>query len=201
MVLKKFFDKFRRGLARTRDRLAGSLRSLFTIGRKIDADFLDELEEALILGDIGVETTQKIVEDLKAAYHDREIEKGEDLLEVIKRDLKASLGDVDRSLHFAPSGPTVILVAGVNGAGKTTSIAKLAQMFVNDGRKVLLAACDTFRAAAVEQLSIWAERVGVDIVRHKMGSDPAAVAFGAAEAAISRGIDVLIADTARRLHT
>ncbi|MDP6380192.1 MAG: signal recognition particle-docking protein FtsY [Phycisphaerae bacterium] len=201
MVLKKFFDRFRKGLTKTREKLGSGLRSLFTIGRKIDAAFLDELEETLILGDIGVETAMKIVEDLKQQYRDREIQKGEDLLAIIKRDLVATLGEADREIHMAPSGPTVILVAGVNGSGKTTSIAKLSKMFIDQGRKVLLAACDTFRAAAVEQLAIWSERVGVDMVRHKMGSDPGAVAFDAADAAVGRDIDILIVDTAGRLHT
>jgi fused signal recognition particle receptor len=177
------------------------VRGLFRAGRKIDKQFLEELQETLILADVGVAATRRIVEDLQARYHDREIEKGDDLLAIIKKDLKDALGEADRSLHFAPSGPTVILVAGVNGSGKTTAVARLARLMVSEGRKVLLACCDTFRAAADEQLAVWAKRVGVEMVRHQPGADPGAVAFDAAEAAVARGADVLLVDTAGRLHT
>jgi len=201
MVMKKWLGKLTEGLAKTRSKLADGVRGLFRAGRKIDADFLDELEEVLILGDVGVATTTRIIKDLQSRYRDREIEKGDDLLAIIKRDLEESLGDADRAVHFAPSGPTVILVAGVNGSGKTTAVARLARLFHKEGKEVLLAACDTFRAAADEQLAIWAQRVGVDMVRHRMGADPGAVAFDAAEAAVARGADVLLVDTAGRLHT
>ncbi len=201
MVMKKWLGKLTEGLAKTRSKLADGVRGLFRAGRKIDADFLDELEEVLILGDVGVATTTRIIKDLEGRYRDREIEKGDDLLAIIKRDLKESLGDADRAVHFAPSGPTVILAAGVNGSGKTTAVARLARLFHTEGKEVLLAACDTFRAAADEQLAIWAQRVGVNMVRHRMGADPGAVAFDAAEAAVARGADVLLVDTAGRLHT
>jgi len=201
MVLGKWLNKLTDGLAKTRSKLAQGVRSLFRIGRKIDAEFLRELEETLILGDVGVAATRRITEDLKTRYHDREITAADDILGIIKRDLKDSLAEGAKGFNANPSGPTVILVAGVNGSGKTTAVARLAKFFLGEGKSVLMAACDTFRAAADEQLGIWAERVGVDIVRHKMGADPAAVAFDAAAAAVARKIDVLLVDTAGRLHT
>ena len=201
MVLGKWLNKLTDGLAKTRSKLAQGVQSLFRIGRKIDAEFLRELEETLILGDVGVAATRRITEDLKTRYHDREITAADDILGIIKRDLKDSLAEGAKGFNANPSGPTVILVAGVNGSGKTTAVARLAKFFLGEGKSVLMAACDTFRAAADEQLGIWAERVGVDIVRHKMGADPAAVAFDAAAAAVARKIDVLLVDTAGRLHT
>jgi len=197
----KWLSKLTAGLTKTRSKLADGVRSLFRVGRKVDAAFLRELEETLILGDVGVAATRRIIEDLKTRYRDREIAPGDDLLGVIKRDMKESLGGSDQSVRFNPAGPTVIMVVGVNGTGKTTAVARLARLFVNDGKSVLLAACDTFRAAADEQLAVWAGRVGVDIVRHRVGSDPGAVAFDAAQAAVARKIDVLLVDTAGRLHT
>jgi fused signal recognition particle receptor len=201
MVMKKWLGRLTEGLAKTRSKLADGVKDLFRAGRKIDADFLDELEETLILGDVGVDTTLRICEDLKERYRGREIEKGEDLLALVKRDMKETLGQADRSVNFAESGPTVIFVAGVNGAGKTTAVARLARLFHDEGKSVLLAACDTFRAAADEQLAVWADRVDVDMVRHQPGADPGAVAFDAADAALSRDADVLLVDTAGRLHT
>lgn len=199
--MANWFSRLTRGLAKTRSRITDGLQDLFRAGRKIDAEFLEQLEETLILADIGVQTTMHIIDDLSERYRDREIEKGEDLLAIIRRDLLASFEDADRSVHFNPDGPTVIMIAGVNGSGKTTACARLARLFHTEGKSVLLAACDTFRAAADEQLAIWAERVDVDMIRHKMGADPGAVAYDAAEAALARGIDVVLADTAGRLHT
>ena len=201
MVMKGWLAKLSQGLAKTRSRLADGLRDLFRAGRKIDAEFLEQLEETLILADVGVAATTRILNDLKARYRDREIQPGDDLLALIKVDLKETFGQADREVHFAPVGPTVILVAGVNGSGKTTAVARLARLFLAQDKKVLLACCDTFRAAADEQLAIWATRVGVDMIRHQPGADPGAVAFDAAEAAVARGIDVLVVDTAGRLHT
>jgi fused signal recognition particle receptor len=194
-----FFSRLVAGLSKTKQKFTSRIRELF--GRKIDDATIDELEELLILADIGVEATTKIIDDLRTAYREKKIEKGSDFLERLKEDLKQSLTEKDNEIHFAESGLTVIMVVGVNGTGKTTSIAKLAHKLSSEGRKVLLAASDTFRAAAAEQLGIWAGRAKVDIVRHQSGSDPAAVAFDAAEAAISRGCSVLIVDTAGRLHT
>jgi fused signal recognition particle receptor len=197
----KWLTKLTEGLTKTRSKLADGVRSLFRIGRKIDADFLRQLEETLILGDVGVATTRKIVDDLKTRYRDREITADDDLLGVIKNDLKAALKDGGDGLKVNPDGPTVVMIVGVNGSGKTTAVARLAQLMLGEGKTALLAACDTFRAAADEQLAIWAERVGVDIVRHRVGADPGAVAFDAAQAAVARKVDYLLVDTAGRLHT
>ncbi len=188
-------------LSKTRDKISSSLTTVLSIGRKIDDELLDELEETLISDDIGVETTERLITELREAYRARKISKSEDIIPFLKEHMKTYWPPEDRQLHTAASGPTVILVAGVNGTGKTTSIAKLAYIFHRNGKKVIVAACDTFRAAAVEQLTIWAERIGVQIVKHQDGSDPAAVAYDACEAALARGTDILILDTAGRLHT
>jgi len=195
------FAKLKAGLAKTRSKIASGLAAILTVGRKIDADTLDELEDLLVSSDIGIRTTMAIIEDLSARYKDREIKSSEEIIEVLKEDLKGLLESKPSALVAAPCPPTVIMVAGVNGTGKTTSIAKLSKMLKDQGSKVLLSASDTFRAAAVEQLDIWSDRVGVDIVKHGRGSDPAAVAFDACDAAVARGADYLIIDTAGRLHT
>jgi fused signal recognition particle receptor len=171
------------------------------MGRNIDETLLDELEETLISDDIGIETTDKLISGLRAAYRSKQIATTDDITPFLKEHIKSYWPDRDRQLHLAQSGPTVVLVAGVNGTGKTTSIAKLGFIFSQNGKKVIVAACDTFRAAAVEQLTIWAERIGTQIVKHKASGDPAAVAFDACEAALARNADILILDTAGRLHT
>lgn len=191
--------KLLKGLSRTKERFVGGLRALLT-GRGIDAKLLEELEAMLIQADIGVKSATTICRDLQAAHADGRIDKGEDVLEFLKAELKKYWPPSDRGVHFADQGPTVILVAGINGAGKTTSIAKLAYQFHKEGRKVVLAAADTFRAAAVEQLTIWSQRIGCDIVKGG-GTDPAAVVYDACEAAVARQADVLLIDTAGRLHT
>ena len=193
--------KLKQGLQKTRAKLASGFKAILTLGRKLDADCLEELEEMLITADIGPAVAMKIVSDLQQAYKDKEIEDSAKVLEFLKNDLKEGLRGWDTEIHFAPAPPTVILVAGVNGSGKTTSIAKLAHLMKKDGQSVLLSASDTFRAAAVEQLDIWSRRIGVDIVRHQMGADPGAVVFDALEAAVARNTDVVIVDTAGRLHT
>jgi len=200
-IFSKTIGYFKERLGKTRDKISSSLSSVLSIGRNIDEDLLDELEETLIKDDIGVETTAKLISDLRDAYHNRQIKATEDIIPFLKEHIKGYWPHQDRQLHSAAKGPTVILVAGVNGSGKTTSIAKLAYILSRNNSKVIVAACDTFRAAAVEQLSIWAERIGVQIVKHKMGSDPAAVAYDACEAALARNVDFLILDTAGRLHT
>lgn len=192
--LKEHLDK-------TRQKISSSLSSVLTLGRNIDDDLLDKLEETLIGDDIGVETTDRIITDLRAAYKKGQIKKTDDILPFLKSHMKNYWPDQDRKLKTAESGPTVILVAGINGSGKTTSIAKLAYMLNKSGKSVIVAACDTFRAAAVEQLTIWADRIGVQIVKHKSGADPAAVAYDACQAAVARNVDYLIMDTAGRLHT
>jgi fused signal recognition particle receptor len=196
---QKTFSKLTSGLARTRDRFFGGLKSFLT-GRKLDESLLDELEEKLIEADMGVATATKIRDDLQQAYKEKRISTGEEVIDFLKAELKSYWPPADREIKLAAEGPTVILVAGINGAGKTTSIAKLAYQFTRQGRKVCLAAADTFRAAAVEQLTIWADRIGVDIISGS-GSDPASVVFDACDAATSRGADILLVDTAGRLHT
>lgn len=197
MVLKRLKE----GLQKTREKITAGLKGILTLGRKLDNDLLEELEEKLIATDMGPETALSLMEEVKEAYRSKEIESTSDLYQYLQRIIKKRLETDGAHLRLAPSPPTVILVAGVNGSGKTTSIAKLAYLFKEQGKKVLLAASDTFRAAAVEQLEIWSRRIGADIIRHQMGADPAAVAFDAAKAAVSRGMDVLIVDTAGRLHT
>jgi len=197
---KKAIAHLAKGLARTREKFVSGLRSLVA-GRQIDDDLLDELEERMIAADMGVATAAKLRADLQLAYKERRIAKGDEIIDFLKQELKKYWPEADRGIRFAPEPPTVILVAGVNGSGKTTSIAKLAYMFRDQGKKVCLAAADTFRAAAVEQLTIWAERVGVDIIKGASGSDPASVVFDACQAARARRADVLLVDTAGRLHT
>ncbi len=192
--------KVKAGLSKTREVFVGGLRSML-IGRVLNDDLLEELEARLIGADIGVKTTKDLVEGLREAYKEGRISRGEQVFDYLKGHLADYWPEGDRRLHFAKSGPTVILVGGINGAGKTTSIAKIAKALCDDDKKVLLAACDTFRAAAVEQLEIWSNRLGVEVVKGKQGGDPAAVAFDACEAAVARGVDVLLVDTAGRLHT
>jgi len=200
-IFTKTAEYLKERLGKTRNKISSSLSSVLRFGRDINEALLDKLEETLIGDDIGVETTDKLVSELREAYRSRQIATTDEILPFLKEHMKSYWPQHDRQLHLAASGPTVILVAGVNGTGKTTSIAKLGYMLSKDNKKVIVAACDTFRAAAIEQLSIWAERIGVQIVKHQIGSDPAAVAFDACEAALARGADVLILDTAGRLHT
>ena len=201
MAFKGILQRLRAGLSKTHKSISNGIKNIVPIGRKIDAEFLDDLEALLIQADVGVEMVTHIIEDLQARAKENKIWKSEDVNEFLKNDIKQNLKHRERPLACAPEKPTVILVCGVNGSGKTTSIAKLTDYLQAGGSKVLLAASDTFRAAATEQLAIWAERVSADIIKHQMGSDPAAVAFDAADAARARGVDYLIVDTAGRLHT
>ena len=198
MVFGALFDKIKKGLAKTRD-LFGGVASLFRLRGRVDKDFLAKLEERLYLADVGTVATTEIVDRVRQAFLDKEI--SGDVEAFVKQQLKELIASADSGLHQAPSGPTVIMVAGVNGSGKTTSIAKLANRLKSDGKKVMVAACDTFRAAAVEQLSIWSERIGCEIVKNQQGSDPASVAHDACDRAKARSFDILIVDTAGRLHT
>ena len=200
-IFTKTFDYIKDRLGKTRDRIGSSLSSILTLGRSIDEQLLDKLEETLISDDIGVETTNKLISELREGYRSKKIINTDDIIPFLKQHIKDYWPHQDRQLTVSPTPPTVILVAGVNGSGKTTSIAKLAYTLSRNNEKVIVAACDTFRAAAVEQLTIWAERIGVQIVKQKSGSDPAAVAFDACEAALARKTDFLILDTAGRLHT
>ena len=194
-------EGIKRGLAKTHDRLAKGLGSIFAFARRLDDSVCDELAELMIGADMGVHATAEIIEDIRAAHKEGKIKDTANLKDYLKTELKQTLGESDIDIRMADQPPTVILVAGVNGSGKTTSIAKLAKHFHDDGKKVLLAASDTFRAAAVEQLDIWRRRIGVDMVKHQTGADPAAVTYDALDASIARKVDVLIVDTAGRLHT
>ena len=199
-LLKGLFGKLKEGLTRTREAFVGQLRSILT-GRRLSEEVLNEVEARLIQADVGVKASRRLVDNLRADFRAGTLQRGEDALEHLKRQIKEMWPPTDRSLRFAEHGPTVIMVTGVNGVGKTTSIAKLASMLRGQGRSVLLGACDTFRAGAVRQIEIWAERVGVEVVKGQQGGDPAAVAFDACAAAKARGVDVLILDTAGRLQT
>ncbi len=194
-------DAFKRGLKRTSDKIVSRLRSVLTFGRRIDDNLLDELADALLAGDMGPAAVVNLIDEVRAAWKAGKIGEAQDILPFMKQRIADTWSNSDRALHFADSPPTVIFVVGINGSGKTTSVAKLAYYLKQQGKSVLLGACDTFRAAAIDQLVIWAERVGVDIVKHKPNSDPAAVAYDACEAAMARGVDVLLIDTAGRLHT
>lgn len=197
-----FFDKIRSGLRKTRDVLFMDVKDVFRIGRRVDEELLSELEERLVLADVGPRLAAEIVEEIRAKYKNKEIEKAEDILEFLKNSLSQGLSDdQDNLIAKSANGPTLVLMVGVNGTGKTTTTAKLARFLKDRGEKVILAAADTFRAAAGEQLDIWAERVGVDIVRHADGADPAAVVFDACEAALARKSDYVLVDTAGRIHT
>ncbi len=194
------FERLRAGLAKTGKALAGRLKAAL-LGREVDEATLEEIERALLAADVGVAATQELVEDLRAANRRGELLDGAEAIPFLRARMAAMLRTDGAELARAPSGPTVVLVCGVNGSGKTTSVAKLARLLAREGRPVVLAACDTFRAAAVEQLALWAGRVGVPVVKQATGADPAAVAYDAAEAALARGAEYLVVDTAGRLHT
>jgi fused signal recognition particle receptor len=196
MAIKGLLERFRKGLSKTAQLF--NIKSWF--GRKVDQSFLDDLEARLIQADVGVAATQRIIDHVRAAYADKTAD--EDLIQFVKIELKDLLEDPrPGALVVAPQEPSVYLIAGVNGSGKTTSIAKLAQRLKDEGRSILLAACDTFRAAAADQLTVWANRAGADIVKGAPGADPASVAHDACDRALARQTDVLIVDTAGRLHT
>ncbi len=192
------FSKIAAGLKKTKDSMMGKLEALMNSFTKIDEDFFEELEELLITCDIGVETSLEICGELRKKVKEKGLTETAQLMDELKEIITEMLGE-DKCIDTS-SKPAVILVIGVNGAGKTTTIGKLAARYKNDGKNVLVAAADTFRAAAIEQLEVWTQRAGVDIVKHAEGSDPAAVVFDAVTAAKARDVDVLICDTAGRLH-
>lgn len=195
-------NKIKQGISKTRDALTEGIHRLLTSHRTIDDEFLTELEEILITADVGVEETDRIIENLEEAYRNKEIEEVEEVLPFLKSELTQLLDRGEsHNINWNPDGPTTFLIVGVNGSGKTTSIAKMAHKFNEEGKESLLAAGDTFRAAATDQLERWAERTGSDIVQHEEGGDSGAVVYDAAEAAKSRGKDCLFVDTAGRLHT
>lgn len=195
------FDRFKAALSKTREKVVSSFKSILPFGRKIDEQVLGELEETMLRDDMGPGTTARLIEEVRAAWKGGQISETQEIVPFLKQKIVTYWPADVRELRFVESGPTVILVAGINGSGKTTSVAKLAKWLTNQKKKVILAACDTFRAAAVEQLTIWSQRCGVEIVRHAQGADPGAVAYDACEAAVSRKADVLLVDTAGRLHT
>ncbi len=198
MVFRALFSKIKQGLAKTRGVFTG-IAQLFRMKGRVDKDFLNELEKRLYLADVGTGATSEIVQQVRQAFLDKEITGDVELF--VKQKLRDLLIAGETEVRLNHAGPTVIMIAGVNGSGKTTSIAKLARRFQEDGKKVMVAACDTFRAAAVEQLTIWSERIGCEIVKNQQGSDPASVAHDACEKAKARQFDILIVDTAGRLHT
>ncbi len=195
------FDQLKQGLRKTTQLLHTDIRDLFKAeGRLVDEKTLEELFESLVKTDMGVKSAQQIVDDIGSQFRARVV-RTEELIGAIKQTLKQLMAQPPEPIRFAPSGPTVIMVAGVNGCGKTTSIAKLTKMFRNEGRSVVLGAADTFRAAAVEQLSIWAGRLGAEIVTGQSGSDPASVAHRTVAKALEDRLDIAIVDTAGRLQT
>ncbi len=194
-----FFDKLKSGLEKTRNQISERTMDVISIFKKVDEALFEELEEVLIMSDVGFETSSEIVERLRQKAREEKITEADGL----KAALQEIVGDIlseDEEEFEIKTSPAVILVIGVNGVGKTTSIAKLAHMYKEQGKKVMLAAADTFRAAAIDQLQIWADRVGVDIIKQQEGSDPASVVYDAISAAKARGADILICDTAGRLH-
>ena len=194
-----FFDKIKEGLAKTRDALSDSLGSVFSGFSEIDDDFYDELEESLILADLGVDTACKAVERLRKSVREKHLKTTEEARTALKEILVDMLNVGDTALNLS-TNPSVVLVIGVNGVGKTTTIGKIATQLTRQGKRVLLVAADTFRAAAADQLEIWAQRSGASIVRQHEGADPASVVYDGIQAARARDVDVIIIDTAGRLH-
>ncbi|HHY71493.1 MAG TPA: signal recognition particle-docking protein FtsY [Thermoanaerobacterales bacterium] len=189
------FDRLKQGLSKTRESFNEKFDNMLKFTKKIDAETFEELEELLISADVGVYTTQELIEKLKDSS--RKIKSPEELKAILKEEIISLFPKENISLNF----PTVLLVVGGNGVGKTTSIGKLANIYKNQGKKVILAAADTFRAAAIDQLEIWGQQVGVDVIKHKEGADPASVLFDALQAGKARKADLIICDTAGRLHT
>ena len=194
-----FFDKLKTGLNKTKTSFDEKINNVFSNFRKVDEDFLDELEEVLIMSDIGMDTSIKIISNLRERIKKENIKDEEDVKQALREEMQKILDVTDISLRLNTK-PSVILVVGVNGVGKTTSIGKMANRLAKDGKKVVVAAADTFRAAAVEQLEIWAKRAGADIVKREEGVDPASVVYDAIKKTKENGADILIVDTAGRLH-
>ena len=194
-----FFEKLKQGMNKTKSAFDEKINNVFKSFRKVDEDFLDELEEILIMSDIGVDTSVEIINNLRNRIKKEKLQDEEDVKKALREEMQNILDVTDISLHLNTK-PSVILVVGVNGVGKTTSIGKIANRLAKDGKKVVVAAADTFRAAAVEQLEIWANRAGADIVKREEGVDPASVVYDAIKITREKNADVLIVDTAGRLH-
>lgn len=204
-MLGGFFNKIKEGLSKTRDAMHDKIAAVVPIGGRVDEEMLDEIEAILIQSDIGLDTAVEIIEELRSAVRSEKVSDGDGVMRMLQEQLAEAValgsdGALPLGSAALPGAPFVILVVGVNGAGKTTTVGKLAKQYADAGKKVLVAACDTFRAGAVAQLDVWAERAGVDIVRAQQGADPAAVAFDALAAARNRKVDVLLVDTAGRLQ-
>ncbi|HEY8420302.1 MAG TPA: signal recognition particle-docking protein FtsY [Thermoclostridium sp.] len=195
-----FFEKLKNGLKKTRESITQRVDQLLVSLGKIDEELFEELEEILITSDVGVDTTLKIIEDLKQRVKNEKVTDPRQVKELLKEEITNILVSGDAGMKLGTK-PSVIVVVGVNGVGKTTSIGKICNMLKMQGKKVLVAAGDTFRAAAIDQLEIWAKRAGVDIIKHTEGSDPSAVIYDAIQAAKARGFDIVVCDTAGRLHT
>ena len=196
---KGLFSRLVSGLTKTRNNVVSGIDSIFSGFSSIDDDFYDEIEEILIMGDLGVETTEKIIDDLKDKVKENKIKKPDECKQLLMDSIKEQMNIGENAYDFE-NEKSVILIIGVNGVGKTTSIGKLAAQLRNDGKKVIMAAADTFRAAAIEQLTEWSHRSGADIIAQQEGSDPAAVIFDAIQASKARNADILLCDTAGRLH-
>ena len=194
-----FFDKLKKGLGKTKTSFDEKINNVFKSFKKVDEEFLDELEETLVMSDVGMETSVKIVDNLRKRIKKENIKDEEEVKKALREEMMKILDEVDNKLNLETK-PSVILVVGVNGVGKTTSIGKIANRLRKDGKKVVIAAADTFRAAAVEQLEIWGQRSGAEIIKRKEGSDPASVVYDAIKRTKETDSDVLIVDTAGRLH-
>ncbi|HDL01729.1 MAG TPA: signal recognition particle-docking protein FtsY, partial [candidate division Zixibacteria bacterium] len=196
-----FFDKLKKSLSKTKDNIFGKISDVVR-RRKIDEELLEDIEEILIGADVGIQATMRLIDTLRVKAKEQKLTEGEDLISLLKDEIALILSREDSILFpVADSKPIIWLIIGVNGVGKTTTIGKLATQLSTEGKKVMIAACDTFRAAAIDQIAIWAERSNVDIIKTEAGSDPASVAFDAAASAKARGVDILLVDTAGRLHT
>jgi fused signal recognition particle receptor len=199
--MKKLFSVFKKGLQKTAVSVTRTFTGIFTNIQKWDESTYEELEASLLSADFGVKVTMRLLDDIRDRYDRGQIQTSADILAVTREDICNTLQKNIRPIKFASDGPTIILMVGVNGSGKTTSSGKLAYLWKQEGKKVMLAACDTFRAAAVEQLNLWGERVGCHVVSAKSGADPSAVAFDAVKSAVAREADILLIDTAGRQHT
>lgn len=196
--MANFFEKLKSGLTKTRENITGKMNEVLGLAMTIDEDLFEELEEVLITSDVGYETSMELIERLRKKIRLQKVTEVDKVRDVLKEVISEFMEDEEKT--FEVKKPTILLIIGVNGVGKTTSIGKLAFKYKNEGKKVILAAADTFRAAAIDQLEVWAKRAEVDIVRHQEGSDPAAVVYDALEAFKARNADVLLCDTAGRLH-
>lgn len=194
-----FFDKLKQGLSKTKQSFNDKVNNVFSAFRKVDEDLLEELEEALIMSDVGVETSTKIIANLRDKIKKQNLKEADEVKQALREEIQNIFDEIDNTLHLDTT-PSIILVVGVNGVGKTTSIGKIANRLKQDGKKVVIAAADTFRAAAVEQLEIWANRAGCQIVKREEGADPASVVYDAIKKTKEENADVLICDTAGRLH-